>query len=41
MGFSVLRTPKCALEHDWIIRDAEGAFRALSAEGFARDYEPS
>ena len=25
---------------DWIVRAAEGEFRALSAEGFARDYEP-
>jgi hypothetical protein len=29
-----------ALEQDWLARDAEGAFHALSAEGFARDYEP-
>lgn len=26
---------------DWIVRAAEGEFRALSAEGFARDYSPS
>ena len=30
-----------ALEHYWIVRDAEGAFRTMSADEFAAEYEPA